>query len=72
MSKFNFYMKLTGKIKNSTITAVCSLRVKKQINPEPLGHKVLVSDLNVPKAIKIIHRIVLIINLIDYLSKFLL
>jgi hypothetical protein len=72
MLKFNFYMKFTNKIKNFTLTAVCSVKMKQQVNPEPLGHEGLVSDFNAPKAIKVIHRIIFIINVVDYLSKFFL
>ena len=72
MLKFNFYIKFTNKIKNFTLTAGCSAKMKKQVNPEQLGHEGLVSDFNVPKAIKIVKHIILIINLVDYLSNFLL
>ena len=65
-------MKFTNKIKNFTLIAGCSVRMKKQVNPEPLGHEGLVSDFNVPKAIKMIHQIIFVINLVSYLSKFLM
>jgi hypothetical protein len=74
MLKFIFIIiiKFTNTIKNSTLTTECSVREKKQVNPEPLGHEGLVSDFNVSKAVMIIKKIIFIINLVDYLSKYLL
>lgn len=70
MYKFNFYIKFTKNIKNFTLITGCSVKMNKQVNPEPLGHEGLVSDFNAPIVIKRIKTVILIINVIDYLSKF--
>ena len=72
MLKFSFYIRFTNKTKNFSLVSGGSIESKKQVNPEPLGHEGLVSDFNVPKAIAIVKRIFVIINLVDYLSKFFL